>query len=78
MIAQATSAADPVKPINCVTGRRRMNRVSFSERRNTRRSGKYFSKSASVLIAKRVLTRSSSYIPIPKAVLVIQIQEPER
>jgi len=56
-IAHATIAVAPLKATSWVAGRRRMNRVSVSDRRNTRRSGKYRSKSEFSRIASRVLTR---------------------
>src|SRR6056297_4187532 len=40
MMVQATIAHAPVTAMSCVPGRSRMKRVSVSDRRNTRRSGK--------------------------------------
>jgi hypothetical protein len=45
-MVQATSAEAPAKAISWVSGRRRMNRVSLSDLRKTRLSGKRRSRNA--------------------------------
>lgn len=65
MIDHAMIAEAPRKAKSCVEGRRRMNRVSLSDRKKTRRSGKYLSRIAWIFIASLVLTRSLSLLPLP-------------
>ena len=55
-IAHATSIALPVKATNCIIGRTRMNRVSVSDFRNTRRSGNIRSSFALIFCPRRVRT----------------------
>ena len=69
-IAQATNTALPVKASNWVSGFSRMNRVSVSDFRNRRRSGKCFSISACALMASCVRKSSLRYHPSQARVIV--------
>ena len=63
-MVQATNRTVPENASNWMAGRKRIKRVSVSERRKTRRSGNLRSSIASMRMARRVLKPLSPLVPL--------------